>query len=75
MSLGTKILVISNNVLSPTRNNGKTILSFIEGIDKACVRQLYFNGEKPSVEGYSYYQLSDHDVMYGICKKERRGQR
>jgi len=73
MSLGTKILIISNNVLSPTRNNGKTILSFIEGIDKACVRQLYFNGENPSVEGYSYFQLSDHDVMYGICKKERRG--
>ena len=73
MSLGTKILIISNNVLSPTRNNGKTILSFIEGIDKACVRQLYFNGESPSVEGYSYYQLSDHDVMRGICRKERRG--
>ena len=73
MSLGTKILIISNNVLSPTRNNGKTILSFIEGIDKTCVRQLYFNGEKPSVEGYSYYQLSDYDVMHGICRKETRG--
>ncbi len=68
-----KVLIISNNVLSHTRNNGKTILSFIDGLDAGSISQLYFNGEKPSVAGYSYYQLSDRDVIKGIFNANRRG--
>lgn len=68
-----RMLIVSNNVISHTRNNGKTILSFIDGTDKNSIRQLYFNGEKPSVAGYSYYQLTDTDVVRGIFKKANRG--
>ena len=71
--LHTKMLIISNNVLSPTKNNGKTLLSFIDGVDKNNIRQLYFHGEKPSIEGYSYYQLSDNDVLHGLFSREKRG--
>lgn len=67
------LLIISNNVLAKTNNNGKTLLSFVDGIEKSRIRQLYFNGQKPSVEGYSYYQLSDSDVLKGLFSKKRRG--
>lgn len=73
MNAAKKILVVSNNVLSRTRNNGKTILSFIEGIDPENVRQLYFNGEVPSVDGYSYFQLSDKDIIRGFLNSGKRG--
>lgn len=67
------MLIISNNVLSYTKNNGKTILSFIDELDKNNISQLYFNGEKPSVPGYSYYQLSDRDIIKGFFNKNKRG--
>lgn len=69
----SRLLIISNNVLSTTNNNGKTILSFIDGIEKQRIRQLYFHGQKPSVAGYSYYQLSDRDILKGWFSSRRRG--
>jgi len=69
----TKMLIISNNVLSNTNNNGKTVLSFIKGIEKERIRQLYFHSEKPSVKGYSYYQLSDFDIIRGFFEPSKRG--
>ena len=72
-ALNKKVLIVSNNVLSYTRNNGKTILSFIDGLDAGSISQLYFNGEKPSVTGYSYYQLSDRDVIKGVFDANKRG--
>lgn len=77
MNLGNiadkKLLIISNNVLSYTRNNGKTILSFVDELDRKNISQLYFNGEKPSVSDYSYYQLSDRDILKGIFDEKKRG--
>ena len=52
-----RLLIISNNVLSETNNNGKTILSYFDTIPKEQVAQLYFSGECPQIEGYRYYQL------------------
>lgn len=68
-----RMLIVSNNPLSETQNNGKTIASFIEGIPKERVHQLYFSSENPSIKGYSYFQLSDIDVLHGICNKNKRG--
>lgn len=58
-----RILVISNNVLSTTNNNGKTLLSYFDGIPKDNLRQLYFSQEVPMVEGYDYFRISDKDVL------------
>ena len=68
-----RLLVISNNVLSTTHNNGKTILSYIDCIQKENVRQLYFNAAMPDVEGYSYFQLTDRDIIHGLFDSEKRG--
>ena len=69
-----RLLIISNSVLSYTRGNGKTILSFFDSIPKDNVRQLYFSGEAPGVSGYNYYQLSDNDIIHGLISKAKRGE-
>ena len=68
-----RVLIISNNVLSEKRNNGKTIVSFIDAIAKENVRQLYFNAEKPTIEGYEYFQITDSDVLRGRFNSSKRG--
>ena len=68
-----RLLIISNNVLSATRNNGKTILSYFDCLPKEQVCQLYFSAEKPSVEGYRYFQISDSDVLHGWLSPAKRG--
>jgi len=68
-----RLLIISNSVLSHTRGNGKTILSFFDTLPKECIRQLYFSGEVPGVSGYKYYQLSDYDILRGLLNQNKRG--
>lgn len=68
-----RLLIISNNVLSTTRNNGKTILSCINVLPKNQVRQLYFSEEIPTLDGYKYYQISDADIINARLKKGKPG--
>ena len=68
-----RLLIISNNVLSNTRNNGKTIYSYIDSLDPSHVAQLYFNGEYPSISGYKYFQITDKDIIKGLTSSQKRG--
>jgi len=68
-----RLLIISNNVLSNTRNNGKTILSYFDCLPRERVFQLYFSSEMPMIPGYSYFQLSDKDVLKGWFSPKKRG--
>ena len=68
-----RLLIISNNVLSTTRNNGKTILSCIDTLPKNQVRQLYFSEEIPTLADYKYYQISDTDIINARLKREKPG--
>lgn len=68
-----RLLIISNNVLSTTKNNGKTILSYFDRLPKDQVYQLYFSSEMPSIDGYRYFQLSDSDVLHGWLSPAKRG--
>lgn len=68
-----RLLIISNNVLSTTRNNGKTILSYFDCLPKEQVCQLYFSAEQPQVEGYRYFQISDSDILRGWLNPSKRG--
>ncbi len=68
-----KLLIISNNVLSTTRNNGKTIFSYVDCLPRENVAQLYFNSETPTIEGYSYYQITDKDIIKGVFAPRKRG--
>lgn len=68
-----RILIISNNVISYNKNNGKTILSYFENFNKSNVRQLYFSNEIPEIAGFNYFQLSDRDVIKGRFDENKRG--
>lgn len=71
--MNERLLVISNNVLSETTSNGKTILSYIDSIPKSNVKQLYFSSEIPFVSGYDYYRISDKDIVYDRFRLSKRG--
>lgn len=68
-----RLLIISNNVLSETNNNGKTILSFVEGLKNVSIAQLYLSGETPKVKSYNYFRISDKDIIMGLFHAARRG--
>ncbi len=68
-----RLLIISNNPLSTTRNNGKTLLSYFDDLPKDSVYQLYFEQSSPTVEGYKYFRLSDRDIINGILSRKKRG--
>ena len=70
---GKRLLIISNNPLSNTNANGKTILSYFDTVPRDQIRQLYFRDEKPTVEGIQYFRISDNDVIKGIFASKRRG--
>lgn len=70
---GQRLLIISNNVLSYTRNNGKTILSYIDCLPPNCIGQLYFSREIPEIASYKYFQINDLDVIKGHFFKRYRG--
>lgn len=68
-----RLLIISNNPLSSTNNNGKTLLSFIEGNEDIHVAQLFFSNEVPTVPSYEYYRITDKDVIKGRFNRSQRG--
>lgn len=67
------ILLVSNNPLSTTRNNGKTLFSIFKNIKEENLHQLYFSSEMPTISKYSYYQLSDYDILNGLFDNSKRG--
>lgn len=68
-----RLLIISNNVLSMTRSNGKVIMSYFDCLPKEMVGQLYFSSELPSIDGYRYFQLYDKDIIKGFFHPSKRG--
>lgn len=68
-----KLLIISNNVISNTNNNGKTIFSFINGLQDVEVAQLFFSGEIPRIFGYKYFRITDKDIINGWRSSKFRG--
>ncbi len=68
-----KILIISNNPLSYTYNNGKTILSYFDCLDSKYISQLYFSFQYPEVNDYHYFQITDYDVIKGRIYQNLRG--
>ena len=68
-----RLLIISNIALSETSNTGKTILSYFDCLPKNNVRQLYFSGETPTVEGYRYFRIYDKDIIAGRFNQTKRG--
>lgn len=67
-----RILIVSNNPLSTTENNGKTFASFFKHWPDVQLMQLYFRPELPDEvctlspdEPMLFYQLTDRQVLRG----------
>ena len=68
-----KILIVSNNSLSETTNNGKTIASFFESYPEELLGQIYFENRVPDYErNILYYRITDKDNVLSVFtgKKE-----
>lgn len=65
-----KILIIANNALSSTQNNGKTVRSLLAKIPKNNLAQFYFGtNESPDVESCeNYYRVTEIDQLKAIAR-------
>ena len=64
-----KILIISNNALSTTSNNGKTLESFLHYFDKNRIAQLYLKNEIFPYESFCsdvYDEKKQKTISYKI---------
>lgn len=73
LNTNKRILIISNNAMSYTSNNGKTIMSLFEEYPKDNIAQLYTRNELPSVSAYGYFRITESDILKGIIDKKKRG--
>ncbi len=64
-----KVLIVSNNSLSMTNNNGKTLESFFSSFDANQISQLYFSSEVPNSSVCdSFFRISDRDIVHNLFK-------
>jgi len=62
-----KILVLSHNSFSNTRNNGKTLESIFSILPKDHLFQLFFNNDNPDFSFCdNYFRITDNDVLKKI---------
>lgn len=70
-----KILIISNNPLSTTSNNGKTLASFFTDFPAENIAQLYFSEEQPdNATYYNYYKISDVQILKSLITFKNAGE-
>ncbi|MCC3345964.1 glycosyltransferase family protein [Psychrobacter sanguinis] len=58
------ILLVSNNALSETHNNGKTLSSLVRDYPSSNLSQLYFSDETPLFNDCNrFFKISDTDIL------------
>lgn len=64
-----RILIIANNAISKTANNGKTLRSLLRGIPSENIAQFYTGtNEFPDTEVCkNYYRVTEFQVLKSIC--------
>lgn len=68
-----RILIISNNSFSSTRNNGKTLLSLFESYKSENIAQLYFYNELPDTNIFlNYYRITDNQILRSCFNKTQK---
>jgi len=68
-----KILIISNNPLSLTNSNGRTLYNLVSSFRKDQLYNFFISGDNLLLDKVNYYQISDNDVIHSICKKGNIG--
>lgn len=57
--MSKNFLIISNNIFSEHKNNGKTLFSFFDNHQRDRISQLYFSEEHIEINDISYFNLTD----------------
>ncbi len=71
-----KILIISNNALSTTSNNGKTLESFLHYFDKNRIAQLYLKNEIPdSIHCTNFFRITEYDLIKNFFNRKCCGEK
>lgn len=72
MNVYPRVLLISHNAFSFSKNNGKTFNLLFKGWDPNSLAQLYFSNELPeSSTCFNYYRITDMDIIDSIFKKNK----
>ncbi len=62
-----KVLIISHNPLSSVNNNGKTLTSIFDGVQKNNIYQIYLNGEIPDYsDECNYLQINEKQIISSV---------
>lgn len=70
-----KILVLSNNPLSLSNSNGRTLLNMLECFNNSEILNIYINGNEPALEKGTFYRINETRILknkkpYGKYIKE-----
>ncbi len=73
-----KILVLSNNPLSLSNSNGRTLLNMLECFNNSEILNIYVNGNDPALEKGTFYKINEARILknkkpYGKYIKESNG--
>ena len=58
-----KILIISNNALSKSNSNGRTLLNLLKSISKDNLAQFYISGNPDKEVCSNYFKMSDRNAL------------
>lgn len=72
--IAPKVLVISNECLSKSGSNGRTLKNFLLGWPKESLAQFYIQNNAPDFEVCSnYYKITDYQALNAFWGKARDG--
>lgn len=68
--MNKKILIISNQCLSQTSSNGRTLLNMLFGYPSHLLAQFYIHGTRDNSLCQKYFNVSDKDALYAFLGKK-----
>jgi hypothetical protein len=69
-----KVLIISNNALSSTNSNGRTIYNLFSNLSNEQIANFYVRNEIPDCDKFTnFYRVSDQDVLKAFKKHVKVG--
>ena len=70
-----KILIISNEPISNTSSNGRTLRNFLLDIPKEQIAQFFLHGTPDEQSVSSFYQVSDNDALNALLMRKPKAKK
>lgn len=69
-----RVLIVSNECLSQSSSNGRTLLNFLVGWPKENLAQFYIRRQKPNFDACGqYYCVTDKQALRAFCCRGKSG--